>query len=202
MPFQFKIQIKDIIKPPVWRRLLVPEDFNFYQFHLIIQAAFGWQDEHMYQFSPVDYRANPIISDKEMYDDLNFFDEDELLDSKDIPLAQIFNSEGQKFVYRYDLGDDWYHVITLEKITGEKLLFADCLAGKGTCPPEDCGGPWGYEELKDALADPKHPEHKSFKKWLGIKKNDIWDANFFSLKEAQQAVRTVDFDQENNFEIV
>lgn len=133
MPFQFKIQIKDIIKPPVWRRLLVPEDFNFYQFHLIIQAAFGWENAHMYRFSPVDHRSNPIISDKEIYDDLDFFDEDELLDSKETKLLEIFNAEGQKFTYLYDYGDSWLHIITLEKITGEKLLYTLCLAGKGTC---------------------------------------------------------------------
>ncbi|WP_419800411.1 plasmid pRiA4b ORF-3 family protein [Mucilaginibacter sp.] len=203
MPFQFKIQIKEIIKPPVWRRLLVPEDFTFYQFHIIIQAAFGWENAHMYQFRPIDHRLNPIISDKEMYDDgLDFFEEDELIDSKEVKLADIFKAEGQKFVYTYDLGDNWEHLITLEKITEEKLLFADCLAGKGNCPPEDCGGPWGYEELKDALANPKHSEHKEFRKWLGLKKNEDWDFNFFSLKQAQEAVRNVDFDQEDNYELV
>ncbi|WP_299286829.1 plasmid pRiA4b ORF-3 family protein [uncultured Mucilaginibacter sp.] len=201
MPFQFKIQIKDIIKPPVWRRLLVPENFTFYQFHLIIQAAFDWQDAHAYEFSPDDRFSNLIIADKELYD-IDFFEDDELIDSKEIKLADIFKAEGQKFVYTYDLGDNWEHLITSEKITGEKLFLADCLAGKGNCPPEDCGGPWGYEELKVALADPKHREHKEFRKWLGLKKNEDWDFNFFSLKEAQEAVRNVDFDQENNFELV
>lgn len=105
-------------------------------------------------------------------------------------------------MYTYDLGDNWEHLITVEKITEEKLLFADCLTGKGNCPPEDCGGQWGYEELKDALAHPKHSEHKEFRKWLGLKKNEVCDFNFFSLKEAQEAVRNVDFDQENNFELV
>ena len=76
------------------------------------------------------------------------------------------------------------------------------MAGKGNCPPEDCGGPWGYEELKDALANPKHPEHKGFREWLGLKKNEDWDFNYFNLKEAQEAVRHVDFNQEDNFEIV
>ena len=201
MPFQFKIQIKEIIKPPVWRRLLVPEDFTFYQFHLIIQVAFGWHDAHAYEFSPDGRLGDLIIADKELYD-TDFFEDDEIIDSKEITLSDIFKTEGQKFMYTYDLGDNWEHLITLEKITGERLLFADCLAGKGTCPPEDCGGPWGYEELKNALADPKHPENKSFKKWLGLKKNDSWDTNFFSLKEAQEAVHNVDFDQEDNFEIV
>ncbi len=201
MPFQFKIQIKEIIKPPVWRRLLVPEDFTFYQLHLILQAAFGWENAHAYEFSPNDRLGNLIIADKELYD-TDFFEDDEIIDSKEIKLADIFKVEGQKFVYTYDLGDNWEHLITLEKITKEKLLFTDCLAGKANCPPEDCGGPWGYEELKDALANPKHPEHKGFREWLGLKKNEDWDFNYFNLKEAQEAVRHVDFDQEDNFEIV
>ncbi len=195
MPFQFKIQLKNITKPPVWRRLLVPETFTFHQFHLLIQAAFGWENAHMFRFSLLGYRSDFFITEKEMYDP-DFYEEDEVIDSKEIKLSEIFNTEGQKFNYLYDFGDDWFHVITLEKITEEKLLYADCLAGKGTCPPEDCGGPWGYANLREALADPKHPEHKEFKEWLGLKKDETWDANFFSIKEAQEAVRNCDFDRE------
>lgn len=68
--------------------------------------------------------------------------------------------------------------------------------------PEDCGGIWGYENLKDVLADPKHPEHKSFKEWLGLKKNEIWDANFFDVKEAQEAIQNIDFDRDDSFDLV
>ncbi len=200
MPFQFKIQLKNISKPPVWRRLLVPEDFTFHQLHLLIQTAFGWMNAHLFRFSHQEYRSDFFISEKEMFDDPDFYEDDEVLDSKELKLSEIFNTEGQKFNYWYDFGDDWFHLITLEKITEEKLLQAMCPAGKGACPPEDCGGPWGYEGLKEALADPKHPGYKEMRKWLGLKKNETWDANFFDLKEAQEAVRDIDYDQENYFD--
>ena len=122
MSFQFKIQIKDIIKPPVWRRLLVPEEFTFYQLHLILQAAFGWENAHAYEFSPNDRLGNLIIADKELYD-TDFFEDDVIIDSKEIKLADIFKAEGQKFVYTYDLGDNWEHLITLEKNHGRKTAF-------------------------------------------------------------------------------
>lgn len=182
--YQFKIQLQNISKPPVWRRLVVPEHFTFYQFHQVIQEAFGWQDYHLFQFSPGSFGTNPVIADPELLED-----EDEIVDCYQIKIPDIFKSEGQTFSYIYDFGDDWHHQITLEKIIDGSLLHADCRAGKGACPPEDCGGSWGYESLKEAMANPKHPEHKELKNWLGLKKDETWDPTFFDLQGIQEALR-------------
>ncbi|MBD0288289.1 MAG: plasmid pRiA4b ORF-3 family protein, partial [Flavisolibacter sp.] len=95
------------------------------------------------------------------------------------------------YTYIYDFGDDWLHVIELEKITYEKLKHADVLEGEGKCPPEDCGGFPGYENLKEILAYPGHPEHDEMKEWLGLSKRQKWNPAAFNLKEAQSAVRQV-----------
>lgn len=185
MAFQFKIQLRDITHPPVWRRLLVPEQFTFYQLHLVIQAAFEWDNYHLFQFSPGSYGSKPLIAipHPEWEADVR--------DAEKVKLTEIFTTPGQKFVYIYDFGDDWFHQITLEEITPEKLLKAGCLAGKGACPPEDCGGPWGYANLKAILEDPKDPEHKEMKEWLGLAKNEKWDAHAFDLEVTGKRVSEI-----------
>ena len=90
-------------------------------------------------------------------------------------LNKVFTSEKQSYTYIYDFGDDWVHQIVLEKILPEEIKRPVCLNGKGACPPEDCGGPWGYENLKTILADPKHEEY--------------WDANYFELEEVNEMLK-------------
>jgi hypothetical protein len=185
MALQFKIQIKNIFDPPIWRRLLVPEQFTFLQMHKVIQASFGWDDYHLFQFSPKGYASYPLIGIPEPE-----FAAD-TLEAKKIKLSEIVKTPKQKFTYIYDFGDDWIHQISLEKISDEKLLRAQCLAGKGACPPEDCGGPRGYAELKITLANPKDPDHAETKVWLGLTKKQKWDAEAFDLENTKALVAKV-----------
>jgi hypothetical protein len=186
MAFQFKIQIKGITRPPVWRRVLVPETFTFHRFHEIIQAAFGWKNAHLYQFSDRGYHADYIIS--EPHKD-NFIP---VVDSRKKKLSAVFTAPGERFTYIYDFGDDWIHQITLETVTLEKITHASCLAGKGACPPEDCGGEWGYESLKELLSnDSKSEEAEETREWLGLDEDEAWDANAFSVEEADRRVKGV-----------
>jgi hypothetical protein len=165
MAFQFKIQIRDIPEPPVWRRLVVPESFSFFQLHQVIQAAFGWTNSHLFQFGPRGYASDKFIG----MPDPEYQDED-MQDSREVRLDRVFLEPEQRFTYIYDFGDDWIHNITLEAITGDKLIHADCLQGKGACPPEDCGGPGGYYRLK---------------------MTDGWDARRFDLEEKRSAVQEI-----------
>jgi hypothetical protein len=184
MAFQFKIQLKKITNPPVWRRVIIPENFTFQRLHHVIQYAFGWTNSHLFQFSPGGYGSKPVIS-------IPMEDEDwdeKPLDAKKIKLNEIFTAEKQKLTYLYDFGDDWFHLLTLEKITPDKIIRAECIDGKGACPPEDCGGPWGYANLKKIFADPKHPEHNEMKEWLGMTKKEKWNAAAFDPEETRKWV--------------
>ena len=193
MTFQFKIQLQGITKPPVWRRVVVPADTTFAMFHLVIQAAMGWFDAHLYSFSPSGYGSIPWIEEEP--------DEDAAVDfgirnkkstpASGLKLSDIFKKKGQTFTYIYDFGDDWTHKITLEEMDKKNISpIPKLIAGKGTCPPEDCGGPMGYERLKEVLADKNHPEYQDIKEWLyDFDEEDlfdedemIWDANDFDLE--------------------
>ena len=187
MAFQFKIQLLNISDPTVWRRLLVPEQFTFLRMHNLIQAAFGWENHHLFQFSPKGYGSEPNIAMPFEDDD---FAEKKVNPSK-IKLSDIFHTPRQRYIYIYDFGDDWKHQIVLEKITENKILRAACIAGQGACPPEDCGGPWGYARMLEILGNPKDPEHKDMKEWLGLSKNQKWDADAFDLEKTKSRVAKV-----------
>lgn len=185
---QFKIRIKDIKKPPVWRRVIVPETFTFHRLHEVIQAAFGWENTHLYQFSPHSWSREGRITLP--YDD--DWEPEPAIDSTTEKLKDIFKEEGQTYIYIYDFGDGWQHLITLEKMTDEKSLKASCLAGKGACPPEDCGGPWGYEGIKELFATkPESDEANELREWLSLKNDEVWEPNEFDLNETNEMVRDV-----------
>ena len=150
MTIQLKIQIRDIKKPPVWRRIVIPGNFTFHDLHDTIQAAFGWWGEHLYQFQRHPFDGGWTVKEPDEENDL-WGDEPE--DSHQTNVGTFIQHMGlEKFVYVYDFGDSWVHDITVESIDKEAVLdHPICLAGKGACPPEDCGGPWGYEELKKEM---------------------------------------------------
>jgi len=185
--FQFKIQIKNIKKPPVWRRVTVPSYFTFLEFHHVIQGAFGWDSCHLYNFSPDGWGSDLMIEEiDEANDNLFGSKHDYHLEAMFTRLMDIFIKEGQRFVYIYDFGDDWQHAITLEKIIPKVTMVPTCMAGKGACPPEDCGGPFRYQAIKEILTDNKHPEYATIVEWLDLDDDEQWDANTFYLKAAQE----------------
>ena len=113
------------------------------------------------------------------------------MDAAKTKINEIFKKENQKFSYIYDFGDTWEHAITLEKIKPEKTAIADCIAGKGACPPEDCGGSWGYANLLEILKNPANPEHSEMKEWLGLEDDEEWDIDDFDLEDTAAIVRLV-----------
>lgn len=185
MPLQFYIQLAEVNNPPVWRRVIVPEQFTFWRFHLVIQEAFGWWNAHLFQFSPEGWASEPAIG---LTGD---WDETGTQDCKKIKLSKIFSTPGQHWTYIYDFGDNWLHWLKLEKITDEKLLKASLLEGEGRCPPEDCGGSPGFEDLKKILADPTHPEYYEMRDWLDLGPRQKWNPATFDVKKAKAAVQKV-----------
>ena len=95
----------------------------------------------------------------------------------------------QKFVYEYDFGDSWEHEVLVEQVLPPDPAFKHpaCLAGGNACPPEDCGGIYGYYELLAALAEPKHEQHQQMKQWVGGQ----WDATRFSPEDANAGLKRI-----------
>lgn len=190
--FQFKVELNGVSDPTVWRRLTLPSNYTFADFHTAIQIAFGWDDAHFYMFSPKGFGSNPQITEL-AEEEMNEWGEGKL-EAEELLLSDIFKTEKQKYTYIYDFGDSWKHIITLEKILAKTILLPDCLGGKGKCPPEDCGGVGGYYGLKEILADKKHPEYSEYAEWVGLEKNERWDVNEFNIEEINNDLKDI-FDE-------
>ena len=160
--YQLKVTLENI-KPPIWRRILVPSNINLGQFHLVLQIAMGWTNSHLHQFTVGRTIYGRV--DDEMGLDFGLDQEDE----NQYTLADLLNREKSWLRYEYDFGDSWSHKVLLEKKLpyDQTIKLAKCVKGKRACPPEDCGGIWGYAELLEVLKDEEHPEHEEMVEWLG-----------------------------------
>lgn len=165
------------LKPPVWRRLQVASTTSLAQLHHIIQAAMGWYDCHLHQFE---------VDDRSYADPGHQLDE--TADEARLTLARM--PVGQRFAYWYDFGDDWWHDIQVEAIdrADPALTYPRCVTGRRACPPEDCGGPWGFEELIRALGDAKHPHHDMDPDWMQELGQSGYDPAHFDLDEINEAL--------------
>lgn len=171
--YQFKITLKDS-KPPIWRRIQVPENYSFWDLHVAIQDSMGWKDCHLHEFIIPGLRAPGAVR-------IGLPEANECLHGTKVPISKFFRQEKDKADYWYDFGDDWFHLVVLEKILPRdpKQEYPMCLAGKLACPPEDSHGVWGYYEMLAALQDQKHPRHFEFLDWLG----GDFDPNKFDPKD-------------------
>ena len=164
-------------KPSIWRRLRVPGNANLGWLHAVLQVAMGWTNSHLHHFLTSDAR----YADPSLTEDMGFGGERDR-DEMKATLMQVAPDEDTPFGYEYDFGDSWEHEITVEKILPPDpaaALTARCLDGARACPPEDCGGIWGYANLLKILKNRKHPEHKNMKEWIG----GSFDAEAFDLAE-------------------
>jgi hypothetical protein len=172
---QFKITLKNA-PVPIWRRIQVLSNENFLDFHDYIQDFMGWENYHLFTFEQG--RGSYLIVDSK--ESLEEYGDD--LATK-VKLDKVFKAPKDKMLYMYDMGDGWEHEVLLEKIlpvvAGEE--YPICIAGKGKCPPEDCGGVWGYAKLLETLKNPQHPDYEDMCEWLGIENGDEWDPNEFEL---------------------
>ncbi len=171
--YQLKVTIRDI-RPPIWRRVRVESSTTLSKLHLIIQAAMGWYNCHLHSFSidGIEY-GNP---------EPNYGLE--LRDENKAKLANLIKQEKAKFFYTYDFGDSWEHLILVEKILPKepKVSYPKCIKAKQACPPENCGGAWGYMEFLEAIQNSTHPEHESYLEWVG----GSFDSEFCDLEEVNQ----------------
>ena len=144
-------------RPPVWRRLLLPGEMTLGDLHQAIQAAMGWHDGYLNSFDI----GGRQYGDRHTVDDV--------ADENRLTLNSLLKSGVARFAYTYDFGDNWEHALVIEKRApaGEARSYPACVGGKRNCPPEDCGGAWGYQHLLDILADPAHPERAEQVEWIG-----------------------------------
>lgn len=171
--FQLKISLKGS-KPLIWRRILIESGYTLEDLHFAIQSAMGWSNSHLHAFEIGGREYGPIYEDDGP--ELEFEDE------ADYTLWQVIRKEKQKFLYRYDFGDDWEHEIVLEKkLPGNPHLeHPQCIAGELACPPEDCGGLYGYYNKLEVLRDPDSEYYEEIAGWMG----PDWDASRFDIDEA------------------
>ena len=199
--YQIRITLKGA-KPPIWRRVALPANVTLGELHVVIQIVMGWTDDHLHQFmlkskgrkQSWDVLAGMAQEGRwdEMFTrtqetrvfgpsldpmggelDMDGEDEDA------VTLGEVCPKVKSKLIYEYDFGDGWQHVIEVQKIIEPGVEQPVCLAGKKACPPEDCGGLWGYYGLLEAVADPKHEQHEDMLEWLGGE----FDPDAFDLEE-------------------
>jgi len=154
-----RVQLDDV-EPAVRRRVLVPMTIRLDRLHLVLQAAIGWTNSHLYEI-----RARDVgwgVPDHDFGDGP--------LDASKARLADVLEDVGARTLkYLYDFGDGWEHSIRVERVTSPVpgVTYPCLLEATGRCPPEDVGGPWGYREFLNAIADPDHEEHHDRLEWIG-----------------------------------
>lgn len=146
--------------PPIWRQVEVPTGITLTVLHDIIQAAMGWCDCHLWEFTigkqryglPMedDWGPQPIAAGK-------------------VRLRDVLKPRKTVIDYTYDFGDSWEHRLIVTGIrAGEPgISYPRYIGGERSGPPEDCGGIPGFYALLEAIADPSHPDHADLQDWLG-----------------------------------
>lgn len=178
---QFKIELKNI-SPLIWRRILVPIDCNFWDLHIAIQDAIGWYDAHLHRFE-IKGKGKQKKTHIGIPDFNRFSDLQEVYPGWEIPALNYFNDLGVEAEYIYDYGDSWHHSVKLEGYIyrEKKTKYPICIGGERACPPEDCGGERGYNDMLNILFDPKNERHEEMKTWVG----EDWDAEVFDSKKVR-----------------
>lgn len=201
--YELKITLKNS-KPSIWRKVAVSGDTRLDVLHEIIQIVMGWTNSHLHQFIVQDQRPKPdadeicSLARTNQWDKLatrmqrgRYFSHpeaelDNAEDESKVKLSELAPAVKSKFVYEYDFGDGWDHSIEVIKINApvEGVKYPVCLAGKLACPPDDCGGIWGYYDMLEVLKDPKHERYEELSEWIG---NDF-DPERFDIDEINAAL--------------
>lgn len=180
---QFKITLEHT-DPLIWRLIEVPDRLSFFDLHLVIQVAMGWEDEHFYHF---DYNGK-IITEA---DDDGKMEHAEDINAELFYLKDAGFKQGQSFPYLYDFVDEWLHTIDVVKVTDvkEEMISPLCLNGEGNCPPEDCGGVEIFAHYLTVLKHTKHPEYDKAEEIFG----PDYDPTDFDVEEVNECLVEVEW---------
>jgi Plasmid pRiA4b ORF-3-like protein len=176
--FELYVELEDI-EPLIWRRLLVPASITLPKLHDLLQLAMGWTNSHLHSFT----------FGKKSYGmaDVDDFGELDMLDERKQTLEAALGESARGFLYEYDFGDSWRHRIAVKPLTrpNPDWHYPLCTGGARAAPPDDVGGPGGYEEFLAAIKDPKHEEHENMLIWIG----GAFDPEGFDLNAINRTLR-------------
>jgi hypothetical protein len=154
----------DHVEPCVVRQLEVSLDIKLADLHLVIQAAMPWWNYHLYEFRVRDHRWGLPAPD------FDWPGMPRVLPAKGATLAELIaTTRAKTFKYLYDFGDGWEHNVKIGRVCESvpDVAYPRLIEASGRCPPEDVGGPWGYAEYLEAMADPNHERHAEMVDWRG-----------------------------------
>ena len=177
----------DEVKPKVWRRVVVPPSLTLGDLHHVIQGVMPWTDSHLHKFTVgedlrrrrfgVSYSTASFIKVADEDDDDDEEDEEYSNSNKtrnedSVTLGALATEGHTSITYVYDMGDSWRHKIVFEggdvDVGGKDATSSiRCIGGRMACPPDDCGGPYGYMDMVDAMADASHPDHEDMVETAG-----------------------------------
>lgn len=189
----FKLSIKlDRAPVPITRKVLVPGNIDMYELHFVIQAAMGWDDDHLFEF--FDKRGYDGVSstDGETADEMGG---DNIHDAEGFSLSDFLErtKDGKHFHYEYDFGDGWLHKLSVLKPSKQDLEIFDgrpiCISAEGACPPEDIGGVWGYANFLGTVKDKNHPDYEDMRDWAGLEPGEAWDPHAVDLEMINDHLR-------------
>ena len=175
------------VKPPIWRRLILPGDLTLDRVHAVLNEAMGWTDSHLHRFRTGN--GPYFITEFDLHEG-----DDGILEN-DVRLDQVVSEKGDTFWYDYDFGDGWEHVVRVEAVLPEPPVAVELVTGRRACPPEDVGGPWGYEAIAKwvesgydkTLLPEQFDNARHARDWLP----PGWHPATFDLDSARSALREV-----------
>lgn len=164
-------------KPAITRDVLVEDKDTFEDLHDIIQVVMPWDGDHAWSFEKG--RDISFIMSAEFKMDKT----DKL--ASGVKLSSFFKLAKTKIDYTYDFGDNWEHEVLLVKILEPKAgnVYPVCIKGQNACPPEDCGGLWGYYDMLETIKNPKHDDYEEMRDWLGLEGTDVYDPTAFDIED-------------------
>jgi len=166
------------VEPIVWRRLVVPSETKLPKFNRLLQAVMGWEGYHLHIFEI----EHLLVGAPDEEDDA-------VIDERRLTVKQLLPRFDSRLRWAYDFGDNWKHEVVVEAIEepSNNVRYPMCIDGERACPPEDCGGVSGYEELITVLADERHEEHENLLAWAP----PGFDPEVFDLVAANRRLRRV-----------
>jgi hypothetical protein len=187
---RLKVTLRQV-KPPIWRRIEEASNMKLSELAMVLEAAIGWYGDHLHAFEAAGVRYQPR-RDVDGFNDP--FSRVKQADEAKARVSVVLPSVKAKMLWEYDFGDGWEHDVVVEAIEARRpdMVYPLCIDGTRAGPPEDCGGPWGYAELLEAIADPTHENHHERIEWLGGE----FDPEHFDvdeITEAMQSPRPLDY---------